>query len=90
MSSNIRQIPKVPDSPSDWQGMRNWMLAVTEQAQVAAGLGSDIRDKRPTYGDIIDGTITTKRIRLSDLPTVDPTSAGQVWNNSGTLNISSG
>ena len=34
------------------------MLAVTEQLQVAAGLGRDVRDKRPTVGDMIDAEIT--------------------------------
>jgi len=58
MSSNIRQIPKVPDNQQDWQGMRSWMLAVTEQLQVAAGLGRDLRDKRPSVGDMIDAGIT--------------------------------
>ena len=93
MSSNIRQIPKVPDSQEDWYGARAWMLAVTEQLQVAAGLGRNIRDKRPTTGDLMDGnvtTITTQKIWLSNLPTSDPASDGQVWNDSGTLKISSG
>ena len=56
--SNIRQIPKVPDSPDDWPGIRSWMLAVTEQLQVTAGLGKNIRDKRPTVGDMIDANVT--------------------------------
>ena len=93
MSSNIRQVPKVPDSQQDWQGIRSWMLAVTEQIQVAAGLGKNARDKRPTVGDIMDGnvtTISTQKIWLTNLPTADPASAGQVWNDSGTLKISSG
>ena len=35
-------------------------------------------------------TLTLEKIALTNLPTSDPTIAGALWNNSGTINISAG
>ena len=56
--------------------------------------GNEIVDKNLTVKNNLNvkGTleINGNVIKFNNLPTSDPTNAGQLWNDSGTLKISSG
>ena len=44
----------------------------------------------PKVGDLVKRFVSSGTVILSNLPTSDPTNAGQLWNDSGTLKISAG
>ena len=50
-------------------------------------VGDAVTDSLTVNGDL---TVTGDVITLSDLPTEDPTVAGVLWNDSGTVKVSAG
>ena len=49
-----------------------------------------IDGSEPKVGDLVKRFVSSGTVILSNLPTSDPTNAGQLWNDSGTLKISAG